>query len=1325
MNSYDIYVYKNRFIENVRTGISGHVDGLYVWGTERETTAFLEDNQMDKNNINLHVRGGATVVDTNSTYNKSLLINPQPYDVFTERTTTPPDVAFGPNNVRFLNTTFNKDAVYIDIADTESRFEVQWYKHILVQEKDGTHVPGASVWVNDTFGNPQPTTQPYTTDSDGRVKFLNLTEYVQDSSGKTLYTSHSVEVSEGDRVAVDIADMTQNSHFNVLELNEVPQVTDLQTEEGPTGDVYRTYTIEIWAKGTDDTDNLDQLTPHFEYRINESSPWVSETNITSYLNLASKHYDGTWWIIEFTPPADALLDQYGFRVRFEDTYPALGPWFEVDDMVDVMNNPPVTIWIGEDESEIYRGQSVYVFADGDDIEDNNEDGTWDAMCEYRLNGSGSWSDVYIIDSVWDSGADHWRFTFEPPGARPNPNHGPVDFRVKFMDPDDTWSDTWYEMDNLVHVFNNLPVAVDMQPDTTDVIRGESVWIYAYASDIEENPEDLIASFEWDAPGGGEVWETGYLGSVSWDSGGFFKVEFTPDKNALLDYYKFRVRITDTDNDYNELTENAMINVLNQPPRPLDITPSASTVRAGADFIYLYINASDYEDNENDLTITVQWQYNETGPQGWSSAYITDEPYEGTAPGGWLKIKFAPDANMQLGRYDFRAKVEDVDGDESVDLEWVEISRAVEVQNLEPTLEDVTLQADEVLRGEILEIRLNAEDFNDHEPELTPEIEWREQGGFWMDTNLIMHYEDTNGNLNDNVGYWVIEFTPPKNAALGEYEFRARVRNSAGGVSDGGNWETGTKWDSTYGNTADVANNEPTASNLRIRGSSTVTRGDYIFIYADGEDFEDDEDDLIPYFEYSNDGLNWESDDLTSDSFNIGEDSWRITFNPPEDETFELGDYDFRVWFEDEDGDVSSIVEESNLVEVLNAQPNVLGLIIPESDGFRMEDITLIADGKDDDHGESGLEPIFEYKGPSSPDWIGSHDTGNYFGSPTYFNGHWQIDFEPPPDADVGYYSFRVAFSDGIDTTAWMEKINAYELLNELPEVEITSPDSGIQSSTDISFSVDVDDDKDTTFSYEWDFDDGETSNEASPNHTFDPGTYSVVVSVTDSDGGETTVEITIIIPADSDGDSIVDEIDPDDDNDGVPDSNDAFPKDPFEHEDSDSDLIGNNADTDDDNDNVPDTEDDFPLDPEESKDTDGDGIGDNKDTDDDGDGPPDVIDPEPLDPKVTEKEKFDWLTPFLLLLIIILLVVIIFLLLTMKKMKPIEDLPEELKDREPELEPEKEIPSEEIPSSELDEEAPSDLIEEEPPSETSDTEEPEETHMESNQPLPPPPPSLE
>ena len=94
---------------------------------------------------------------------------------------------------------------------------------------------------------------------------------------------------------------------------------------------------------------------------------------------------------------------------------------------------------------------------------------------------------------------------------------------------------------------------------------------------------------------------------------------------------------------------------------------------------------------------------------------------------------------------------------------------------------------------------------------------------------------------------------------------------------------------------------------------------------------------------------------------------------------------------------------------------------------------------------------------------------------------------------------------------------------------------------------------------------------------------------------------------DTDGDGENDYIDSDDDGDGVPDINDAFPFNKNEQLDNDGDGKGDNADLDDDNDNVLDVNDAFPFDANEQLDSDGDGIGNNADTDDDNDGIPDSI----------------------------------------------------------------------------------------------------------------------
>jgi hypothetical protein len=77
---------------------------------------------------------------------------------------------------------------------------------------------------------------------------------------------------------------------------------------------------------------------------------------------------------------------------------------------------------------------------------------------------------------------------------------------------------------------------------------------------------------------------------------------------------------------------------------------------------------------------------------------------------------------------------------------------------------------------------------------------------------------------------------------------------------------------------------------------------------------------------------------------------------------------------------------------------------------------------------------------------------------------------------------------------------------------------------------------------------------------------------------DASTAVAAIVNKDTDGDGIINTLDPDMDNDGVANAIDKFPLDRFESLDTDSDGIGNNADKDDDGDGFADAVDAFPLD---------------------------------------------------------------------------------------------------------------------------------------------------
>jgi hypothetical protein len=114
------------------------------------------------------------------------------------------------------------------------------------------------------------------------------------------------------------------------------------------------------------------------------------------------------------------------------------------------------------------------------------------------------------------------------------------------------------------------------------------------------------------------------------------------------------------------------------------------------------------------------------------------------------------------------------------------------------------------------------------------------------------------------------------------------------------------------------------------------------------------------------------------------------------------------------------------------------------------------------------------------------------------------------------------------------------------------------------------------------------------------------------------------------------------------------PSDPSD--DPDNDGVSNDVDMDDDGDGVLDSEDEFPLNPHESQDTDNDGIGNNEDTDDDGDGILDVVDPYPLKYEIEQRsnESFLWLLLWIIFAVLVIIILIGAMVYKNRKDRPVQ-----------------------------------------------------------------------
>jgi parallel beta-helix repeat protein len=322
---------------------------------------------------------------------------------------------------------------------------------------------------------------------------------------------------------------------------------------------------------------------------------------------------------------------------------------------------------------------------------------------------------------------------------------------------------------------------------------------------------------------------------------------------------------------------------NNPPKVLNLNTSHSSVYR-TNSILVYANAQDEATDEDKLK--PYFEFNTTTTL-WRNDSLSSLQYKNNR---W-EVMFTPNASAELGSYNFRVRFMDYT---FLNSSWLYFNDAVKVLNNLPYVQDLTLnQSTSVANNEVL-VWVNGADVEDAEDELVPILEYRDPGELaWNTTYLSAPTFATD--------LWEFKFVLPHGEPYGLYDFRSRVNDTDGNLSQ---WRYSN--DSLL-----VYNSHPHIIEVNLSEAS-VFRTNPVFIEIEVVDHETPTSDLEVYLQYHFEGA-WEN--LTVEFLN---DTWEAWFIPGKESP--LGDLDLRVMAVDNESAVHGWVYLNDSIEVLNNPP---------------------------------------------------------------------------------------------------------------------------------------------------------------------------------------------------------------------------------------------------------------------------------------------------------------------------------------------------------------------------------------------------------------------
>ena len=458
--------------------------------------------------------------------------------------------------------------------------------------------------------------------------------------------------------------------------------------------VYRTNITVLTTFGNDIEDPSWSLRSAFMY-LAPGGEWS-----TTYITKPYYNHTSHRWETNFTPPANATLGPYRFRVMLTDLDNGTSDWLNATGRLWVRNNDPVVTSIDFTDDNVARMRFTTLFGNATDIEDNIANLT--PEFEALAPTAGNYSGDFFTVMQYDNGI--WKVFFQPP---PEAELGMYRFRGRFRDTDGNAS-RWQLLPSRLEVVNFIPELRLFEPSVTALERMTSFTINFSA--IDENPPELNLILRYWPPGG--EWEQAYLSGGIYNNSltiteagerySTWQYIFTPTADAILGNYSFIYWLED------ELGGqdgpgfiSQKIEVRNYLPRTINFTFGDRFLeRLEATLIHI----TPHDESTSNLTLEIQHRPNDT--LEWRMNYFSEAEYF-SEPDEYRLLLKIPLAS-QRGFHDLRLRFRDELNDWGP---WFYRSNAFRVLNSPPHINPIANIS--VLSGEPTIFTVIAIDWDGH------------------------------------------------------------------------------------------------------------------------------------------------------------------------------------------------------------------------------------------------------------------------------------------------------------------------------------------------------------------------------------------------------------------------------------------------------------------------------------------------------------------------------------------------------------------------------------------------------------------------------------